>query len=93
MCGCRRGAKVSTPAFTCSNYTVSDLNIWLLQYICVFNAGTYGSIGMSLSHINGQIATLNTQIAVLTGNPNSTTHCGSVPLYLTDSVKMTSVGC
>ena len=91
MCGCRKGAKVA--AFNCKNYSISDLNIWLLQYICVFNAGTYGSIGMSLSHVNGQIATLNTQIAVLTGNPNSNTYCSYVPLFLSDSTKMTSIGC
>ena len=93
MCSCNKNRRVQPSAFNCANYGIADLNIYLIQYECVLAAGTYGSIGMSLSHVNGQITNLNAFIAVLTGNPNSTTHCGSVPLYLTDSVLMTSIGC
>lgn len=91
MCGCSKNRRVST--FNCKNYSISDLNIYLLQYECVLAAGTYGTIGMTLSHVNGQITTLNTQIALLTATPTSTAYCAFVPLFLTDSVKMTSIGC
>lgn len=92
-CGCGGKKKNKAIPVVCENYGIGDLVIWKDQYQCLIDNNVYASIGFTLSFVNVQIATLATQIALLTNNPNSVAYCGYVTGWLSDSKQMTSIGC